>query len=208
MHQLTIDDNARITTVTDHADFGDAHHALLQYVIGADYYLHAVHNETAHTTYELITQGTPTDPRAPQVAGRAVIEHRATAELPVPAPYFVAAEARRWITDHQVDWDFGDPRTYPVAVLNLAHAEAHRALRAGSLITEAASLAGATDAAIPNIATLEMVRCNAIENTTTVVTPAQIADTVQQLLPAGATAQQAAALVWYYALIQWGANAS
>ncbi|MUL78829.1 hypothetical protein [Mycolicibacterium sp. CBMA 226] len=58
------------------------------------------------------------------------------------------------------------------------------------------------------LSTLEAVRRNAIENTASVTSPAQIATAVQQLLPADATAQQAAALTWYYALIQWGVNAS
>ncbi|MUL48405.1 hypothetical protein FZI85_27835 [Mycobacterium sp. CBMA293] len=206
MHQLTIDRPGQSASVTDHDDFQDAHRALIAYVVGADYYLHALDNTTAATTYEMLI--VPENHGGPTITGLAIIEQRTAVELPVSAPYFAACEARRWITDHQVDWDFGDPRRYPVAVLSMAQGEARYTLRAGALITEAASLAGATESAPPKLNTLEAVRRNAIENTASVTSPAQIATAVQQLLPAGATAQQAAALTWYYALIQWGVNAS
>lgn len=206
MHQLTIDRPGQDACVTDHDDFQDAHRALIAYVVGADYYLHALDNTTAATSYEMLI--VPDNHDDPTITGVATIEQRTADELPVPAPYFVACEARRWIGDHQVDWDFGDPRRYPVAVLSMAQGEARYTLRAGALITEAASLAGACESAMPTLRTLESVRRNAIENIADVTSPAQIATAVQELLPAGATPQQAAALTWYYALIQWGVNAS
>jgi hypothetical protein len=54
MHQLTIDHYSESVSITDHADFGDAHRALLKYVVGADYYLRTVQNTAAHTSYELV----------------------------------------------------------------------------------------------------------------------------------------------------------
>ena len=39
MYQLSIDHHGRSVTTTDHPDRDDAHRSLINYVIGADYYL-------------------------------------------------------------------------------------------------------------------------------------------------------------------------
>ena len=39
MYQLSIDHQGRSVTTTDHPDRDDAHRSLINYVIGADYYL-------------------------------------------------------------------------------------------------------------------------------------------------------------------------
>jgi hypothetical protein len=95
-----------------------------------------------------------------------------------------------------------------MTVLTMAHAEAHYTLRAGTLLPEAAQLAGVEDSHEPGQPTVEALRHNAICTVTDTRSPAAVATAVQQLLPAGVSDQQTAALVWYYALILWGANAT
>ena len=77
MHQLTIDHNNRSTSISEHPNYEDAQRALLAYVVGADYYLCAVQNTAAHTSYELlrladINEEAPS--RNPSVTGVATIE--------------------------------------------------------------------------------------------------------------------------------------
>jgi hypothetical protein len=157
MHQLTIDHDSKSVSITDHPDFGDAHRALLQYVVGADYYLRRVQNAAAHTSYELLRVADlddPTPARDPHVTGIATIEEVPAAELPVSAPYFTACDAQRWISDHAAMWLYGsatDPGySYPMAVLTVAHGEARCYLRAGTLLPEAADLAGVQGVAHPD----------------------------------------------------------
>jgi hypothetical protein len=217
MHQLTIDHDAQPGSVSDHADFTDAHQALLKYVVGADYYLRPVQNSTAHTSYELLRLADLEDPRPcrePQVAGVATIEVISESELPVAAPYFVACDAQTWITDHASKWLHGsstDPGYhYPMSVLTIARGEAHFYLRAGALLSEAASLAGADKAIRPAQATVETLRRNAVQSSghlDTPDTPAAIAAAVQQHQPEGTTKGQTAMLIWYYALLLWGVSA-
>ena len=210
MHQLTIDHNRKSVSVSDHPDFGDAHRALLQYVVGADYYLRPMQNTAAHTSYELLRRADIDDPavgRHPTVTGVAVIEEHIGHQLPVSAPYFAACEAQRWISDHADKWLHGstaDPGYhYPMAVLTMAHGEAHHHLRAGTVLREAARLADVADIAAPDQAAVEALRDNAISTDSDTHNPAAVATAVQQMLPAGVTDQQTAALVWYYALILW-----
>ena len=211
MHQLTIDHNAKSVSISEHPDFGDAHRALLQYVVGADYYLRPIQNTPAHISYELLRLADIDDPaigRNPTITGVAVIEERTEHQLPVSAPYFAACEAQRWISDNGNKWLHGsttDPGYhYPMAVLTMAHGEAHHHLRAGTVLREAARLAGAADIAQPDASAIEALRDNAISTDSHTHNPAAIATAVQQMLPAGITDQQTAALVWYYALILWG----
>ena len=215
MHQLSIDHDTKSVSISDHPDFDDAHHALMQYVIGADYYLRPVQNAPTHTSYELLRLADDDDParvRHPRITGIAVISELTDTQPPVPAPYYTACDAQRWINDHDCTWRHGsegDPgHRYPMTVLTMAHAEAHYTLRAGTLLPEAAQLAGVQDSREPGQPTVEALRHNAICTATDTRSPAAVATAVQQLLPAGVSDQQTAALVWYYALILWGANAT
>lgn len=215
MHQLTIDHNRQSVSISGHPNFHDAHRALLQYVVGADYYLRPVQTTCDHTSYELLRLAEDNDhaaARDPQVTGVAVIAELTDTQLPVSSPYFAACEAQRWISDHADKWLIGCPGDpgyhYPMAVLTMAHGEAHYHLRAGTLLPEAARLAGADDIAQPDQATVEALRHNAISNDAGTHSPAAVAAAVQLLLPAGVSDQQTAALIWYYALILWGVNAS
>lgn len=214
MHQLTIDHDTQPGSVTDHADFTDAHQALLKYVVGADYYLRPVQNSTVHISYELLRLADLDDPRPcrePQVAGVATIEVISENELPFAAPYFVACDAQTWITEHACKWLHGsstDPGYhYPMSVLTMARGEGHFYLRAGALLNEAAVLAGADDAVRPAQATMETLRHNAVDNSGHLGNPAAIAAAVQQHQPEGTTKGQTATLIWYYALLLWGVSA-
>ena len=214
MHQLTIDHNRQSVSISGHSNFHDAHRALLQYVVGADYYLRPVQTTCDHTSYELLRLAEDNDhaaARHPQVTGVAVIAELTDTQLPVSSPYFAACEAQRWISDHADKWLNGCPGDpgyhYPMAVLTMAHGEAHYHLRAGTLLPEAARLAGADDIAQPDQVTVEALRHNAISNDAGTHSPAAVAAAVQLLLPAGVSDQQTAALIWYYALILWGVNA-
>jgi hypothetical protein len=214
VHQLTINHDNQSVSITGHADFGDAHRALLKYVVGADYYLRTVQNTAAHTSYELLRLADLDDPapaRGPRITGIATIEELPDTELPVPAPYFAAGDAQRWIADHAGKWLHGsatDPGDrYPMAVLTMARGEARCHLRAGTLLPEAARLAGADDLAHPDQAALEALRHNATSSDSNPDNPAAIAEEARHLLPAGTGEHQTAALVWYYALIRWGVTA-
>lgn len=214
MHQLTIDHDAQPGSISDHADFADAHQALLKYVVRADYYLRPVQNTAAHTSYELLRLADLDDPwpsREPQVAGVATIEVISHNEQQVASPYFAACDAQTWISNHASKWLYGastDPgHNYPMAVLTMAHGEARFYLRAGTLLSEAAALAGVDNPTRPDQATVETLRHNAVGNRGLRDNPAAIATAVQQLLPAGTTKHQTAVLVWYYALLLWGVSA-
>lgn len=214
MHQLTINHDTQPGTVSDHLDSTAAHQALLKYAVGADYYLRPVPNTAAHTSYELLRLTDLDDfrpSREPQVAGIATIEVISDNEPAVPAPYFVACDAQAWISDHASKWSYGsdaDPGYhYPIAVLTMARGEARFYLRAGALLTEAASLAGADGTATPDQATVEALRHNAIDNRVAPDNPAAITAAVHRLLPAETTPAQTATLIWYYALLLWGVNA-
>lgn len=213
MHQLTIDHNAKSVSISDHPDFTDAHRALMTYVIGADYYLRQLPSAGPHTRYELVQLADADDPahlRQPRITGRAVIEELAREALPVPSPYYTACDVQRWINDHECTWRHGsegDPgHRYPMTLLTMACAEAHYTMRAGVLLPEAARLAGVEDSPAPAQSTVEALRHNAISNAERAHTAAEVAAAVQQMLPAGVTEQQTTALVWYYALILWGAG--
>jgi hypothetical protein len=215
MHQLTIDRSAKSVSTSEHPDFSDAHRALMTYIIGADYYLRQVPNTDPDTSYELVQLADDDDPahlRRPRITGRAVIAKLSHTAIPVSSPYYTACDAQRWISDHKATWLYGsdtDPgHRYPMTMLTMASAEAHYTLRAGVLLPEAARLAGVDDSPAPEQSTVEALRHNAIGNADRTHTPAELAAAVQQMLPAAVTDQQTAALVWYYALIQWGATTS
>jgi hypothetical protein len=127
-------------------------------------------------------------------------------ELPVPSPYCAALEALRWIGDPAVVARPDEPGgRYRHTVAMLARAEAHHILRAGALLREAAVLAGAPDAADDiEAGTVEAVRRTATRRPCTA--PAPIASAVRIALPAGSLDRHAAVLIWYHALIGWGAR--
>jgi hypothetical protein len=77
MHQVTIHHERNSVSITDHANFGEAHQALLKYVVNADYYLRAAQSTRAHTRYELLRLAGLDDPapaRRPHVTGIATIK--------------------------------------------------------------------------------------------------------------------------------------
>jgi len=184
-------------------------------VVRADYYLRPVPTAAAHTRYELlrpIDLDDPTPTSDPRVTGVATIEQRF--ETGLPAAAFAARDAQRWISDHANKWLHGsatDPGYhYPMAVLTMARGEARCYLRAGTLVREAARLAGLNDTAHFNQAAADVVRHNAITDTTDTTnpdSPAAIAAAVTRLLPADTNDEHTAALSWYYALLRWGVRA-
>jgi hypothetical protein len=213
MHQLTIDHASKPASITDHPSFDHAHRALLRYVVRADYYLRPVPPPTAaHTRYELLRPIDLDDPKPapdPRVTGVATIEQRFDTGLPAAA--FAARDAQRWISDHAGKWLHGsatDPGYhYPMAVLTMARGEARCYLSAGTLLPEAARLAGLSDAAHLNQAAADVVRHNAITDASDPESPAAIAAAVTRLLPADTNDEHTAALSWYYALLRWGVRA-
>jgi hypothetical protein len=208
VHQLTIDHDSQSVTITAHPDFDTAHRALLKYVVGADYYLRPVHTTAAHSSHQLLHLADPDDPtptRHPHITGSATIRQLPDTELPVSAP--ISRPATRNAsspTTPAPGYTDTDPGCRHPAVLTMAHGEARRHLRAGTLLPEAARLAGVEDCASPEQAALQALRHNAISSASNPDDPATIADAVQQLPPAVTGDHQAAALVCYYALIRWG----
>lgn len=135
---------------------------------------------------------------------------------PVIAPYYSAQAAMSWTAEHNTSWLFGhdtDPGLrYPLAVLTSACAEARRALPAGTIYCEAASLsdAGTADVARPAQDTFDRLRDSAIAagQDNSITNAAELAAAGQTQLGEDITAAQTAALIWYYALILWGVTAS
>ena len=167
MYLLTIDHDSRAVSISDHPDFDAAHSTLLEYVAGADYYLKPIQTTQPHTSYELVQLlDDDTEPlqrrREPRTAGHAVIEHRPEPVKLADSPYYVAVAAQRWITDHAPLWTHGadtDPGAhYPLAVFTAAQAEGRCWFSAGTLLREAANLAGVEPIARPDQATLEALR--------------------------------------------------
>lgn len=213
MHQLTIDHDNTSVAISGHRSFSDAHHALLKYVVGADYYLRSVQTTPTHASYELLSLADPDDrapARHPRVAGIAIIEELAHPAVRAPSPYFAACDACRWLGDHADKWVHGSPTDpgdhYPMSVLTKAHREARGLLDPGALLCEAAYLAGAEHAGAASHQILEALRHNAISAGPATHTPAAVAGVVQALLPANVDEHQIAALIWYYALILWGVS--
>jgi hypothetical protein len=212
MHQLTIDLGDTKRTVS-YDDFEAAHRMLMSHVVAEDLYLHTDWSSPQPgTTFKLLK--VDQDCTRPRVVGTATIA--LAPAKPVDAPYYSAQEALRWIADHKAVWMFGadnDPGVrYPLAVLTAARAEARGWFSAGAIYTEAASLAGVDidEVPRPRQVTLLVLRDHAITagRNASITTAAELADAVQAQLTADITAQQTAALIWYYALILWGVTAS
>lgn len=217
MFQLSID-HGRSVTITDHPDRDEAHRNLIEYIRGADYYLRPIQTAAAHSSYELLevqdlAEGDRILDRQPRSAGHAVIEECATdTDLPADPPYYAAAAALRWLDDHHQDWQHGsdaDPGArYPLAVLTAAQAEGHHWFCAGTLLREAAQLAAVEPISNPDRNLLETLRHNAISRAGISTTPAELAAALEELLPASTSAGHTAALIWWFALLTWGAGAS
>ncbi|WP_431241037.1 hypothetical protein ACQ86B_28450 (plasmid) [Mycolicibacterium aichiense] len=208
MHTLTITTDNTTNTTTCH-DLDDALRTLVAEAIKQNLHLHPSEPTGRHnTTFTLIRPD-----RAVRVIGTATIA--AAANKPVAAPYYSAVAALRWTADHTSTWQCGsenDPGVrYPLAVLTAARAEARHWFTAGTLYPEAASLSDAGRAAVtrPSQHAFERLRHNAIHTARTDarITPAELATAVVTQLTPDITAEQTAALIWYYALIQWGASA-
>jgi hypothetical protein len=212
MHQLTIATDTE-TSTTGHDDFADAHRALMSHVIAQDLYLHASWpTPRTAATFQLISLD-PTG-RQPLITGTATIEPAPA--KPVIGPYYSAETALRWTADHTATWRHGcdtDPGVrYPLAVLTTARAEALCWFTAGTIYNEAAELSdvGIAEVPRPRQNTFDILRESAIlaGRNANITTAAELADAVQAQLTADVTPQQTAALIWYFALIMWGATAS
>lgn len=212
MYQLSIDHQGRSVTTTDHPDRDDAHRSLLNYVIGADYYLRPLATDADTIRYELLALA-EADSRAtrPHHTGHATIAPTQDEVSPTTA-YYAAVAAQRWIADHHDTWHHGsdtDPGArYPLAVLTAAQAEGRCWFSAGALWREAAQLAGVERPAAPDQHVLETLRHHALAQAGADLSPAELAAAVHSALPTATTADQASALTWWYVLLTWGATAS
>ena len=212
MYELTIT-TAEVAKITDHDDFPDAHQALMSHVIAEDLYLHATEQGTRECPRFTLLQ-MPDNDRGTRIVGTATI---ATASgKPVVGSYYSAQAALRWTTDHTATWRHScdsDPGVrYPMAVLTAARAEARFCFRAGTIFHEAAALSDAGNAEVPRPSQhlLEQLRHSAVTaaHAQTPITAAELAAAVETELPQNITAEQTAALIWFYALILWGVTAS
>ncbi|MBN3459766.1 hypothetical protein JNN96_37680 [Mycobacterium sp. DSM 3803] len=212
MHQLTIELDDTTSTMP-YSDFETAHQQLLSHVIAKDLYLHAnSRNGEPGTSFQLVrVNGHPTRPR---VVGTARIEPAPA--NPVATPYYSARAALDWIAERDAIWlqgcDTDSGVRYPLAVLTAARAEARRWVAAGTIYDEAAELAGIDNNQVPrpHHATLAILRDEIVTAAALRAQPlpaAALASEVQRILPAETTPQQTDALIWWSALLMWGATA-
>ena len=217
MYQLTIDAPTG-HTVSEHPDWPTAHRHLIDYVKARDYYVELVQAGQPHTSYELLDLGDIAEEQRcraqghhPRTVGRAVIEQLTPSQTAEP-PYYAAAAARRWIDDHHPLWahagDTDSGTRYPLAVLTAAQAEGRCWFSAGTLLREAAHLAAVDPIPHPDQALLETLRREAITRADTTPSPAELAAAVQHAAPDDTPTTHTAALIWWYALLTWGANAA
>ena len=219
MYQLTIDAGAA-RAVSEHPDWPTAHHHLIDYVRGQDYYLQLIQCGQPHTSYALLDLGDIAEEqrcraegRQPRTAGHAVIEELTPTEV-VDPPYYAAAAARRWLDDHRELWghaaDTDSATRYPLAVLTAAQAEGRCWFSAGTLLREAAHLAAVDPITQPDQALLETLRRDVITrgHADTTPGPAELAAAVQLAAPADTPAAHTNALIWWYTLLTWGVSAA
>ena len=212
MHDLTITTDTAHNT-TPYNDFDDAHRALMSHVIAEDLYLHAQW-PTARTVTAFDLVRLDAERGKTRIAGTATIAP--AAGKTVVGHYYSACQAQTWISDHVVIWEHGrddEPGvSYPRAVLSAAQAEAYGHVKAGMIFAETAALCDAANADMPRPShhTFERLRdsARAAGHNNTTLTAAALADAVTGQLTPDITAEQTAALIWYYALIMWGATAS
>jgi hypothetical protein len=165
MYQLTVVDKAHNIT-SEHPEWEQAHDALTEYVIDADYYLRLILTTRPHTSYDLLDFGEdsdhntrrPTTITGPRTVGRATIEKLTESTRDADSPYYVAAAAHRWISDYQALSNNESPDNagtrYALTVLAYAQAEAQCWFSAGALLREAAHLAGTEPIPDPHQLTL------------------------------------------------------
>jgi len=213
MHDLTIIVDQTAKTVP-YNDFNEAHRALMSHIIAKDLYLHpALESPREATTFQLVSIDDTARRPQPRVIGTATITP--SAGKAVVSPYYSATAALRWTEGQNILWEAGsdtDPGArYPLAVLTAAHAEARRIVAAGNIYSEAAALsdAGTREVPRPTKHVFERLRDSAITagDDGSITTPAELAAAVQAQLTGCHTAEQTAALIWYYALILWGVTA-
>jgi hypothetical protein len=181
----------------------------MRHVVAGDYHLRTIQTAAAHTTYELLAVSD--DRRRPRSAGHAVIEELTDERaLPVDTPELAAAAAALWIAHHRLKWDRGcdtDPGAgYPLAILTAARAEARYWFDAGLLLPETARLADVTPIPRPSQRLLEALRHTATTQPTH--RAHDLADIVGAQLEIPTAAATLAALIWWYALLSWGATAT
>jgi hypothetical protein len=206
MYQLTVEDGDDIA-VTDHPDRDAAHGQLMRHVVRGDYYLRTVHTGPAHSTYELLAL--TDDRRRPHSAGHAVIEEHADERaLPVDPPE--RAAGARLISHQEPSWEHGSDTVtdagYPLAILTAARAEARCWFAGDTLLPEAARLAGAVSIPRPIQQRLDALRQYATTQPTR--RAEDLAAGVTGPLEIPAAASTVAALIWWYALLSWGAIAT
>lgn len=208
VYQLTVD-AADVVTVTDHEDRDEAHGQLIAHVVRGDYYLRTIQTGPAHSTYELLTLAMGR--RRPRSTGHAIIEEVGVQDAhPVDAPELAALNAWRWIARHELTWQRGsDPHPahgYPLAVLSAARAESRGWFSAGLLLPEAARLADAGSIPRPSQRCLEALRHSAIAWPIARVEGLAAAVVADIEIPV--VAATLPALIWWYALLSWGARAT
>lgn len=208
MYDLTISTETRTNTVA-YRDFADAHHALLAHVIGADLYLHAQCPAIQHAPRFTLLR-LDEHARRPQIVGTAAIAP--TPVGPVISAQRSAQDALDWIAHHTLTWRHGrgtDPGVrYPVALLSTARAEARHLFTAGTLYPHAARLSDAADVDLnpPPPDVLARLRAHAISTAGSPLDVAGLVASVDGARTEDLTAAHGAALIWYYALIHWGAS--
>lgn len=215
MYRLTVVENAH-TATSEHPDEYGAHCALIEYVIGANYYLERIQAGCPHTSYDLLDLGEyvdhndrrPTVITEPRTVGQAVIEELAESTHAADSPYYVAAAAQRWISDYQALSNSGSPSDggtrYALTVLAYAQAEARCWFSAGALLREAAHQAGVEPIVDPHQPTLEALRDNASRTLHSEMCPAELAGAVKEMLSPGTPTAHVATFIWWLALLAWG----
>jgi len=207
MYDLTISTATHTNTVA-YQDFTHAHHALLAHVVGADLYLHVqcpvIQHAPRFTLLRLDEHA-----RRPQIVGTAAIAP--TFIGPVISAQRSAQDALDWIAHHTLTWRHGrdtDPGVrYPVAVLSTARAEARHLFTAGTLYPHAARLSDAAEVDLtPPPEIVARLRAHAISTAGSPLDVAGLVASVDGAFTGDLTAAHGAALIWYYALIHWGAS--
>ena len=217
MHQLSIDHDTKSVSISDHSDFDDAHRALMTYVVGADYYLrplgrthppHQLRTAAAWpTTTTPHTFGSPASP-ARGHHRRSPAPHRQCRRPTTPPATRSAGSASttaRGDTDRE-----GDPgHRYPMTVLTMAHAEAHYTLRAGSCAARSRPTGRSRRQPRRRTAhSRSLAPQRHLQRRPTPQRRPRSPSPSSSCCPPGPSDHQTAALVWYYALILWGANAT
>lgn len=201
MHQLTITAETGATTTTHH-DYDAASRALLTHAKRSDTYLRVVAPLKPSATdqracFELVSldgaRGRPNVTAAAFIAplvvtpaGRAI------------TPYYAAAAALDWISDHQRALA---TQSCEHPALDAAHAALHSVMMAGSLWREAAQLAELPDVPVPPASVLTDLHHISVSGAYRPASAAALAAVVQRQLDTTATSEQVAVAIWWAALV-------